>query len=59
MLQIKWTAMGLPASTTQGPYTGRMVKAVVKQKDRHHALQQADDDDPYGDLQSSRLPVQR
>lgn len=28
-------------------------------RDRHHALQQADDDDPYGEPQSSGLPVQR
>ena len=51
--------MGLRASTTQGPYTGRMAKAVVQQKDKLQALQQDDDDDPYGDPQSSELPVQR
>lgn len=36
-----------------------MVKAFVRLGDGHHALQQDDDDDPYGDLQSGRLPVQR
>lgn len=51
---------GSVSSTTQGPLAGRMVKtAVVQQRDRHHALKQTDDDDPYGDPQSSRLPVWR
>lgn len=35
------------------------MKAFVRPGDGHHALQQDDDDDPYGDLQSGRLPVQR
>lgn len=57
MLQIKWTAMAPRAAQPGGLFAGRMVKAVVRQRDRHRALQQPDDDDPYGDPQSSRLPV--
>lgn len=43
-----------------GPFASRMVETVVLQQlDRQHALQQTDDDDPYGDPQSSQLPDQQ
>lgn len=43
-----------------GPFAGRMVETVVLQQlDRQHAPQQTDDDDPYGDPQSSQLPDQQ
>lgn len=50
---------GSVSSTTQGPFASRAVEAVVQQRDMHNALQQAGDDDPYGELQSSGLPVQQ
>ncbi len=56
MLQTKWTAMGLRAAQPRGPLASRMVKAVVQQRDRHRALQQADDDAPYGDPQIEQAP---
>lgn len=43
-----------------GSFAGRMVETVVLQQlDRQHAPQQTDDDDPYGDPQSSQLPDQQ
>lgn len=39
---------GSASSTAQGPFAGRMAKAVVQRRDRQRALQQADDDDTYG-----------
>lgn len=39
---------GSARSTAQGPFAGRMAKAVVQRRDRQRALQQADDDDTYG-----------
>lgn len=56
---IERTAMGLRALTPRGLFGAKWRKAAVLQRDRHGALQQPDDDDPYGDPQSSGLPVQR